>query len=328
MTLDNLTPWPVEAFPSYDTDGRDILVIVAAASFDIPAPGSTALRPSAEQPPVPLEDRYHGEPGISGPVQAAQTAPFRPGADIHVRGCVRCAVPTGAVEVSLEVAELRRAAWVVGDRQWRRRVGGWEASEAEPFVTMPIAWERCHGGPDEARNRVGCHPPRGTLEGFALPNFEHPGALVQHPQTRLAPLGFGPVPPQWSPRLEHAGTYDEEWQRARAPYWPEDFNPRFFHAAPEGLRRAHFIGDEPITLVGFLPGQARHFRLPSLRLLLKSRSSSGAVARQLLRIDGVELDLDAERLTLYARATIDLADGLGRFAGATLRSLHGWESSP
>lgn len=327
MSVDNLSPWPYAAFPSYDRDGRDVLVVVVGATFEIPKAPGQPLCPSAVQHPVPLEDRYAAEPGTSGLIQIAQTAYTRPGADIYVRGTIRSRAPTTALEVLLQIADLHLATWVVGDRHWTRTLTGWRATEPELFDAMPLAWERCHGGPLEPRNLVGCHPPTDLAEGYALPNFEAFGASTQSPDDRREPIGFGPIPPQWQPRLGHAGTYDELWQHERAPYWPEDLDPRFFHAAPARLRREYLRGGEPVTLAGFLPGAPRRFELPRLRLQLKW-CSRGITRRELLRVDGLEFDLDHECFTLYARHSLDLDEGLGRRDVATLRMLQDWEDDP
>lgn len=327
MSVDNLTAWPHAAFPSYDRAGRDVLVVVVAATFDIPEVSGERPRPSAVQPGVPLEDRHFADPGTSGLTQVAQTAYTRPGADIYVRGTIHSETPTAALEVFVEIAELRLAALVIGDRRWFRTLAGWRATEPELFDAMPVAWERCSGGPHEPKNPVGCHPPTSNPEGRALPNFETPGALIQTPDDRREPIGFGPIPPQWQPRLGHAGIYDETWQRNRAPYWPENLDLRFFHAAPPRLRRDFFRGDEPVTFAGFLPGVIRRFELPRLRLQLKWRSDA-VTRRELLRVDGLEFDLDHECFTLYARKSVILENGLGRFEIASLRELRDWEADP
>lgn len=327
MSVDNLSRWSHAAFPSYDRDGRDVLVVVVAATFHVPHASTNDVQPAEPQLPVPLEDTYFAEPGISGLTQVSQTAYVRPGADVYVRGAVRSEHPVTARQLHLAVEDLQLESWLVGDRRWTRSLSGWHATEPAPFDTMPIAWERCYGGPSEPRNLVGRHPPSGDIAGSPLPNFESRGALVRSPRERRAPLGFGPVPPQWQPRLGHAGTYDESWQHERAPYWPVDLDLRFFHAAPAQLRRDFLTGGEVVVLDGFLPGPARRFELPRVRLLLKYRAR-GDLRRQLMAIDGLEFDLDGERFTLYARHSIPLDDGLGKLELATLRELQPWEADP
>jgi hypothetical protein len=328
MTLINLTRWAASTIPSYDRDARDVLVVVVAATFDIPEQPDAIPQPSAEQPSVPLVDEFAGETGTSGPTRAAQAVYVRPGADVYVRGHVHADEPTTAREVSVAVEQLERRAWVIGDRRWTRALTGWQATPPEPFETMPIVWERCHGHPSDARNPVGCQPPATAIEGAPLPNFEHPNQLVSAPEQRVEPVGFGPIAPHWQPRRGYGGSYDETWQRERAPYWPEDLDLRFFQAAAPGLRLDHvFNGGEQVRLLGFLPGPMRRFALPRLRLLSKSHHRD-TDDRELLRVDALEIDLDQRRFTLYARAQVVLDGGYGALREVVLRELRDWEPNP
>ena len=38
---------------------------------------------------------------------------------------------------------------------------------------------------------------------------------------RYVPQGFGFIAPHWEPRVGFAGTYDEAWQKNRAPHLPK-----------------------------------------------------------------------------------------------------------
>ena len=74
-----------------------------------------------------------------------------------------------------------------------------------------------------------------TCRAFAVPESRGSGgaASAGRPNART-PACLAPIAPSWLPRRAFAGTYDERWQRARAPYLPDDFDPRFFQcAAPE-----------------------------------------------------------------------------------------------
>lgn len=76
---------------------------------------------------------------------------------------------------------------------------------------------------------------------------------------------FGFVPASNKQRAHYAGTYDEEWQAARAPLLPEDFDLRFFNCACEGLAAPGFLsGGEPVRIVNLAPRPLVHFNLPQL----------------------------------------------------------------
>ena len=50
---------------------------------------------------------------------------------------------------------------------------------------------------------------------------------------RPTPIGFGPVPRFAKARVRYAGTYDEHWIENVLPFLPQDFDDRYFQAAPE-----------------------------------------------------------------------------------------------
>src|SRR4029079_1545920 len=90
---------------------------------------------------------------------------------------------------------------------------------------------------------------RGAISARARPNLEDPTRLIKHPGDRPAPAGFGFIAPSWEPRRLFAGTYDKAWQRTRAPYLPDDFDPRYFHAAhPDLVCKRHLQGGEIIEV--------------------------------------------------------------------------------
>lgn len=62
------------------------------------------------------------------------------------------------------------------------------------------------------------------------PQIDSARAPVDAPFARPLPQGFGPVPPFWSWRQAHAGTYDEAWQAAPERRLPDDFDCRFYQS--------------------------------------------------------------------------------------------------
>ena len=69
------------------------------------------------------------------------------------------------------------------------------------------------------------------MEGLPVPNLEDPAAPLEQIGQTPPPACLAPIAPSWLPRRLFAGTYDERWQRTRAPYLPDDFDPRFFASA-------------------------------------------------------------------------------------------------
>jgi hypothetical protein len=209
-----------------------------------------------------------------------------------------CAPRAGTTEMSvgLKVGPLRKEALVFGDRGWFKSLGQVSASKPRPFEKIPLRWERAFGGwdrshadPDrhacEARNPVGrgMRPSKNFEEGLRLPNLEDPQQPLRKFGEVSPPAGFGFVSPHWQPRAGLAGTYDERWQKERAPLLPKDFDRRHLNAAAPGLVAPGYLrGDEAVVAAGVSAQGAWRFQLPAV---------PPPVVRLVLR-DGTELDLE------------------------------------
>jgi hypothetical protein len=247
LQLKNPTGLAAAIFLSPDPDGVDTLYAVVKGTFAL-APGLDGAEPplAPEQVPVALAPEYGGDPLASSLRVPSDVSLVKPATDVLLVG--HAYAPHGrattCVDVSLAAGSLRKTVRVVGDRVWLRSGLGPVASEPAPFTAMPLVWERAFGGTDvvggvphaEARNPVGAgyREPDGTrpLDLLPLPNLEDPASPVTSPALGPTPACFAPISEHWAPRRHHAGTYDEAWQRQRAPYLPADFDPRFFQLAP------------------------------------------------------------------------------------------------
>src|SRR5262249_35772306 len=138
--------------------------------------------------------------------------------------------------------------------------------------------------------------------GQLVANVENPRSPIRGPEDRPSPMGFGPIARWWQPRAGFAGTYDARWQRERAPVWPEDFDERFFCAAPAALQAVpHLRGGDPVYLEGLHPGGPLRFHLPSPRMVVRFRFHSRDM-RRALTLDAVIIEPDTGHLTLIHRA--------------------------
>ena len=248
--FENDTPFGAHVMPSCDRDGRDVLLIVVAAHFELPAPGyeHSVLRLLHAQEPPPMADEYIGEPGRSSLRRDAQASYTKPATDIWICGdaCAPQGRPVTEMHVGITVGSCDVNLRVYGDRAWERAAAdGARPSSPQPFVKMPLLWERAFGGVAassteehpvyEPRNPIGCglESDVDAAIGKAVPNLEDPRHLLQRIADRPRPMGVGPIARHWQPRVSRAGTYDDAWKRQRAPLWPHDFDERFFCSAPD-----------------------------------------------------------------------------------------------
>lgn len=277
--LDNRTPYEAERGWVLDVDGAKQWVVVVKGTFDIQPDGSLAL---SDDPVSPLlAPRYFGEDGASSIEYEADLVGSKAATDVLVNGSAHApeGKPTTRMNVALQIKGRRKIIEVQGDREYERDVYGQAVpSTPMPFVTMPIVYERAYGGfdqasPEPARQRMDPRNPvgRGVTAkakrrlGTPVANLVFPG---QNP-AKSGPAGFGAIASYWSPRREHAGTYDARWVRERKPLLPKDFDPRFHQCAPiDQQHTPHLRGGELVELVNMTPSGVLRFELPKIYLAL------------------------------------------------------------
>ena len=340
--LENLTPFAAACIPSMSRNDEQLTLLIVAGCFVLPRPGvpsNDAPAIADEQPPVRLADEHTGDPAGSSLLHEGQSAYLRHGTDIYLNGTAWAPMgrPAPQSMVALQVGAWQKAAVVFGERVWGQGITGASPTAPLPFTSLPLIYERCFGGspsdPSRAlaelaqQNPVGRGLFAGEREaiGQPLPNFEDPLAPLQSLRDRPRPCGFGPVARHWQPRRSFAGTYDQAWVEQRIPFWPRDFDERFFCAAAPGLHAApHLQGGEAVRIVGMAPDGAHEFVLPSLRLRARFEVP-GATLRKQLVLDAVSLEPDSGTFTLIWRTQI-VADPL-RVSAAVVRLLEPWEAA-
>jgi hypothetical protein len=279
--LNNRTPYSAERSWTLDKESVKSWVVVVKGTFDILADGSTTL--AAEQEPPLLGPVYRGEPGKSSLLYEMDLVHCKKNTDVLLNGhaCSPRGEPAREVVVEMSVGTISKQLLVLGDRRWvSGPLGGLSMSPPEPFVKMPLTYERAFGGWDnrsedpsehrlEPRNPIGAGfaTRREHLVDQPLPNVEEPRRRIGSWKDRPSPAGFGAIASYWTPRKEYAGTYDEKWMKDRFPMWPEDFDIRFFQAAPEDQQASGFLrGGEGVELTNVDPKGTMVFSLPRITL--------------------------------------------------------------
>lgn len=259
LQLKNQSPFVPAISLLPNQHGVDTLYVVVRATFEL----APTLKLADDQLPPALADEYLAEPGASSLKYVSELHLGKPTTDVVLCGnaWAPSARPTTESLVAFQVAERRKIIRVFGDRTWKS--DGF--SKPAPFERMPLVYERAFGGSVrqrdgagvlvEERNPVGAgfagERSASEMVGELLPNLEDVNKLLTKPGDQVDPACFGFVDPAWLPRRSHAGTYDEAWQRKRAPYLPNDFDPRFFNSACPDLTFDRFLeGGEPVSIQG------------------------------------------------------------------------------
>ncbi|HEY9101214.1 DUF2169 domain-containing protein [Chitinimonas sp.] len=274
-----------QVFTALDNAGREHLVIVAKATWQIPAAGQ---RPRPLEPvAIAASDIYLGEPGDSPMLYGADTVRFKPSCDVlfNANAYAPAGSPQRVWMVGFRIGNLQKTLRVYGPRHWIKRLGAHELSEAVAAESVPLhhgmafggsrLWERTHNGKSEHLTEALLSNPCGkgwagpnTLEqidGMPAPQLESPNDAISKPNGKHQPHALSAVGRHWLPRSQYAGTYDENWQREVFPFLPEDFDDRFNQCAPVDQQIAYPTGGEEVVLLNLSKTSPDiRFRLPNL----------------------------------------------------------------
>lgn len=274
LQIDNRTPFAANLALLANEHGVDTLYTMVKATFIV---GQQWVLADKQVPPQ-LADEYFDEPLTSSLKCASDFHIGKSATDIIMLGsaCSREGYPVKGLDVDLFVEKTHKKVRVFGDRHW----DGSRISSAEPFEKMPLIYENAYGGShvdgdklisSEERNPVG----RGYLGNRSvsilhetlLPNLEDPNRLINSPGDKVVPACFSYVSPNWLPRAQYAGTYDELWQETRAPFLPTDFNRQFLSSAAQGLMyKGYMAGGERVKITNMHPSGDLMFQLPPINL--------------------------------------------------------------
>jgi len=310
LQLDNTTPFRAGIAPLADEDGIDTMYVCIKGTFSL----RPVLQVAPTQNAIARVDLHLGEPGRSSLVEAGEHHIGKAGTDVVMHGCAHSPdgrpIPSSAVSVA--VAERSKSVAVFGDRQWHS-LG--RVSAPQPFVEMPLVYERALGGAadpnDKPARELSAYNPVGVgldrRPGAPVPNLEDPRAPIEGGGDTPRAVGFGPIAPAWQPRVRHAGTYDAAWVRKRSPLLPLDFSLRFFNCAAPELRFDRFLqGGEPVAIVGASRAGPMQFSLPRCDLRVECCiAGNWRSAPPLLETVALWPDDDTVSLTWRAKLSCD-----------------------
>jgi hypothetical protein len=243
----NTSPYLAEIFVSTDKHGSKFLVVVVRATFVVHSDGTTSV--SEEQSPFVFADIHYGDPQTTAVQCETDFVPFKPRAEVLLNA--NAVAPSGRFvercEVGLYGSGLKKIAMVTGERYWLSTNSGIVATRPQPFQSLPLGWHLSFGGSDNTNNDyrkhstdlrnpigVGFHinTSKDTINGLQLPCVEHPRNYMRIWSDRPEPIGFGPVSRFAESRAKFAGTYNQKWMDEVLPFLPDDFDDRYYQAAP------------------------------------------------------------------------------------------------
>lgn len=273
LQLKNDTPYKADIALFPNESGVDSLYVTVKATFTL----GDSVTLAEQQLPVRLVDEFWGELGHSSLKYASDVHLTKPSTDVIVVGSAHApgGKPVPFLDVAVRLGNRQKVIRVFGERKWYLYENELRISPPAPFVTMPLVYERAYGGVHEVGEKTTFEPRNPVGRGFMggrsldemdrlpLPNLEHPVHLIIRPGDQPPPACFGAIAPSWEPRKSYAGTYDDKWQKERAPYLPDDFQSRYFNAAnPDLAGPGYLCGGEPVTITNMSPAGTMTFTLP------------------------------------------------------------------
>jgi hypothetical protein len=314
LQLDNQSPFQASFAVLPDANGIDTAYAFVRGEFNLKG----CLLPGDMQELPRLQDEYWGAPGTSSMKFPSDITLGKPGTDVLLVGSAKApeARPVESMSVRLRVTSIDKEIAITGNRTWQKGAFGiLKAGKPEPFASMPLRWENAYGGADRIKdddttrqtheaNPLGCgfiHPSQrhAAIAGRKLPNLEHPQNRMRSWKNHPVTSGFGAIAPRWQPRRDLAGTYDEAWQKNRAPYLPKDFNPGFFQTAPaDQIVAGHLRGGEPVEIEGVTEnGEVVRFQIPACHPAITFCLPDGDHIKNAV-LETVIINTDESRLTL------------------------------
>ena len=276
----NQTKFKADRAVARSAAGAEIWIVAVRATFSVSLDGRVTV--ADDQDDVCLAPKYFGEPGGSSLRYDLDLVRTKPGTDVVLHGYAHApgGRPVQFVDSSLVVGSLSKQLRVFGDRSWRETLSDVYPSEPQPFVSLPIRYERAWGGTlpkSEARDPFN---PGGigadAVPGKPVANVEYPGKPIRSPRHQGPPAGFGPIPGHWQPRAKLAGTYDAAWRKERQPLVPKDFHDAYFRCGPADQQFNGFLqGGEEVDLRNLTPEGFLRFRLPRISLGFSTRIAGG-----------------------------------------------------
>lgn len=314
--IDNRTPFVARQSWVRDQNGAETWLVVVKATFRVLADGTTAV--SKDQPELTRTPLWRGEPGQSSPIYENDFVLAKKTTDVVLNGSAyaRGGKAVTTLDVALQVGPVRKALKVFGDRAWGP--AGAFLSTPQPFVQMPITYERAFGGVDTRSPHpekdwywpnpvgVGFATSRSRIGDMRAPNIEYPDQLITAWSSRPRPAGFGFIGSHWQERAALSGTYDRAWSESRQPLLPVDFDIRHYQAVPKDQQTPTFLrGGEAVSLLNLTPLGSLHFSLPALELALETRFMDGERREHIPSLHTVILEPDFPRVSLVWHSAME-----------------------
>jgi hypothetical protein len=299
-------------------DAREMIIVAVKATFDMAGEsGEPAL--SRDRALLVESDQFTGEPGSSATLFESDYAHHKPFCDVLVNGCAYASQGRrmDKVTVGLHIGPIQKRFEVVGDRVWDGSIVGFEPTPPTPFEKLPLLYDRAYGGFDTSTGDqpetktyldnpvgIGYYPlsGAGSLVGRPLANTQQIGTTATSREGNYRPMSLGPMGRNFRSRIRFAGTYDDPWLNEQAPFFPRDFDYRYFQCAPQDQQMPYPKGGETVVLENLTPDGVASFRLPTRQVPVLFTRHHAEATQVDAAIDTIVIEPEKRKFSLTWRA--------------------------
>jgi len=287
---------------------HDSLTLIAKGTFQLTPNEIASLCEPDDQFPAAGDEYVNGDKNV-GLYYDADFAYFKPQADLLLVGA--CHTPGDNAlpqcRVSFGVGKHVKSLLVLGDRQWAGGISGGRTTQPEPFTTLPLNYQYTALYNKYAEQQTKLDLRNIVKHQLPLPNVQ-PNSFSEKYTSSVCyePHGFAPIRRSWEQRTEKMGSYGGNYLSDFWPWFPENFDWRYFNAAPEDQQLDGYLhGDEKLYFENLHPQHAQyHAHLPGLRVrcFLNEAEHHLKHYREIpMNLDTLWVDMENEKLVLVWR---------------------------
>ena len=126
MQFQNITPFDVNFTGGLDREGRELVIVIAKATYEFPAQDGATAELSAAQEPLLYADEFGPDPAFDAPIFENDFAPFKTKCDVLCHGPALApgGKPVTELNVGIRVGQWTKSMTVHGSSIWLRNGAG------------------------------------------------------------------------------------------------------------------------------------------------------------------------------------------------------------
>lgn len=329
--VENQTPYPTQYFQTVDPDDNVFHVVVLKATYDMTQTNEFGqLEPHTELTALATSDQFEGEPGETPLIYESDYCAFKPKCDVFLMNAIAHAPENQALArwpVAVAVGDWKKIVNVTGPRKFFLKDGAYQLTEPQAVKVVELNYSNALGGENRwpekpnAEGEFAIHevaPENSIGKGFADKDWLSYAKPTSYPapqielyeqaytgQAEYPAVSLTPMMKTWEPRVDLAGSYNDDWKHHRWPKLPIDHDYAFWNCTPADQQIDYPVGGEVVNLVNLHP-EVPHIRfsLPTDQFVCDVYLDEGPVLKQKMHLDTLAIDMQNLKLITVHRVNV------------------------